>query len=305
MRRKLPPMNALLAFESAARHLSFTRAADELSVAQPAVTRHISNVANWLGTDVFTRRGNTVQLTKEGERLAELATAALDRLELGIRDLKPDNKNELVIGASFGVAHLWLMPRISTMRTAAGTNINLVTSDDYRTFDEPSVDLSIRFGNGAFDGKCADLLFAERCQIIAAPAFIEANPEFDPEKPSDTVAPEVLLDHGDPNKVGWMDWELWHELSGIPFPGTNRLTKVESYPTMLDMVCAGEGISIGTLGIEDDLVASGTLVCLGPSVARARFGYYLVYRKDKLRDQAFQRLRRLLLESGTDLQTEE
>ncbi len=298
MRRKLPPMNALLAFESAARHLNFTRAAQELSVAQPAVTRHISNVENWLGMDVFTRRGSVVQLTEEGRRLAELATAAFDRLELGIRDLQPSKKNELVIGVSFGVAHLWVMPRISKMRTASGTNINLVTSDDYRTFDEPSVDLSIRFGNGVFNGKCADLLFEERCQIIAAPSFMKANPEFDPERLSETIAPEVLLDHGDPNRIGWMDWELWHDLTSTPFAGTNRLTRVESYPTMLDMVCAGEGISIGTLGIEDDLVASGKLVCLGPSAAREGFGYYLVYREDKLRTPAFRRLRTLLLASG-------
>ena len=295
MRRKLPPMNALLAFEAAARHLNFTRAAEELSVAQPAVTRHISNIENWLGTDVFTRRGSVIQLTKEGRLLSELATAALDRLELGIRDLQPSKREELVIGASFGVAHLWVMPRISKMRAASQTNINLVTSDDYRTFDEPSVDLSIRFGNGAFDGKCADLLFGECCQLIAAPSFIASNPGFDPMQLSKTVAPEVLLDHGDPNDIGWMDWELWHKLTNIPFPGANRLTRVESYPTMLDMVCAGEGISIGTLGIEDELVASGKLVRLGPSVARERFGYYLVYREDRLRAPAFRRLRTLLL----------
>ncbi len=298
MRRKLPPLNALLAFESAARHLSFTRAAEELSVAQPAVTRHISNIENWLGVDVFTRRGNVIQLTEEGRRLAEMATAALDRLELGIRDLQPSNKDELVIGASFGVAHLWVMPRISQMRAASQTNINLVTSDDYRTFDEPTVDLSIRFGNGAFEGKGADLLFVERSQVIAAPSFLKANPGFDPTKLSETVTPEVLLDHGDPNDIGWMDWALWHKLANITFPGANRLTRVESYPTMLDMVCAGEGISIGTLGIEDDLVKAGKLVRIGPAVAREGFGYYLVYRPDKLANPAFQRLRTLLLASA-------
>ncbi len=298
MRRKLPPMNALLAFEAAARHLNFTRAAEELAVAQPAVTRHIANVESWLGVDVFKRRGSLVELTEDGGRLAELATAALDRLELGIRDLQPSNKNELVIGASFGVAHLWVMPRISKMRAASKTNINLVTSDDYRTFDDPSVDLSIRFGNGAFKGKCADLLFEERCHIIAAPSFIKANPKFDPDNLAETIAPEVLLDHGDPNGIGWMDWALWHDLTNTPFPGASRLTRVESYPTMLDMVCAGEGISIGTIGIEDDVVASGKLVCLGPPVARKGHGYYLVFPENKLQVPAFQRLRTLLLESG-------
>ena len=287
----------LFAFEAAARHGNFTRAAEELSVAQPAITRHISNVEDWMGAKLFARRGSLVELTGEGRLLAELATAAFDRLELGIREVRRPNKNELVIGASFGVAHLWIMPRISEMRAASRTNINLVTSDDYRTFDDLSVDFSIRFGNGDFGDNSANLLFEERCRIIAAPSFMDRNPEFDPGNLSETIKPELLLDHGDPNSIGWMNWKVWHGLTDTPFPGAHRLTRVESYPTMLDMVCAAEGISIGTIGIEDDLVSSGKLMCVGDTVARKGFGYYLVYKEERLRNNAFESLRALLINS--------
>ncbi len=295
MRRKLPPLNALLAFEAAARHESFTRAAEELSVAQPAITRHIANIENWLGTRLFKRRGNIVELSEDGKILAELSTSTFDRLELGVHALGRSKSNEFVAGASFGVAHLWVMPRISRMRASSGMDINLVTADDYRVFDDSSVDFSIRFGNGEFEHNSADLLFPEQCQIIASPQFLEEHPECDPENPLGSIDLKLLLDHGDPNGIGWMNWQTWCELTGHLFPGFDQLTKVQSYPTMLDMVCAGDGIAIGSIAIEDDLIASGKLSCIGPRTGREDFGYYLVYRQEMLERESFQKLRKFLI----------
>lgn len=269
-------------------------------MAQPAVTRHIANLENWIGAPLFIRRGNIVELTESGRVLADLSTAMFDRLELGVREVGRSKEGELVVGASFGVAHLWVIPRIGKMRAASNANINLVTSDDYAAFDDPAVDFSIRFGNGDFGENCADQLFEERCQIIAAPSFLENNPGFDPYDLAKSIAPEMLLDHGDPNGIGWMDWSQWHALSNMPFPGKQSLTEVQSYPTMLDMVFAGEGISIGTIGIEDDLVASGKLVRIGSPIAREGYGYYLVFRKEQLQNASFEKLRMFLSNEKTD-----
>ena len=74
MRRKLPPLNALLSFEAAARHSNFTRAAQELSVAQPAVTRYVARLEDWIGSPLFRRNGSVVQMTREGAILSDLAT---------------------------------------------------------------------------------------------------------------------------------------------------------------------------------------------------------------------------------------
>ena len=188
----LPPLNALLAFEAAARHSNFTRAAQELSVAQPAVTRHVARLEDWIGSPLFRRNGSVVQLTREGALLSDLATTLLDRLELGIRDATRVGKDELVVGASFGIAHLWLMPKISALRMASEATVNFLTADDYRTFDDPSVDFSIRFGKGNFGVNCADLLFSEHCQIIAAPKFLDQHPEFDPDAPLATLDSHFL-----------------------------------------------------------------------------------------------------------------
>ena len=296
MRRKLPPLNAILAFEAAARHSNFTRAAQKLSVAQPAVTRHVARLEDWIGSQLFRRNGSVVQLTREGTVLSELATTLLDRLELGIRDATRVGKDELVVGASFGIAHLWLMPKISALRMASEATVNFLTADDYRAFDDPSVDFSIRFGRGSFGVNCADLLFREHCQIIVAPKFLDQHPEFDPDAPLATLDPRLIFDHGDPRDVGWVTWSVWCELTGQSLPDRGQISKIGSYPTMLDLVSAGEGIGIGTMGLEDDLVASGAIVRVGTPITRNGFGYYLVYRKELLDKPSFARLRDHLLD---------
>ncbi|WP_438991768.1 LysR family transcriptional regulator [Lentibacter sp.] len=295
MRRKLPPLNALLAFEAAARHSNFTHAARELSVAQPAVTRHVARLEDWIGSPLFRRNGSVIQLTREGALLSDIATTLLDRLELGIRDVTRVGKDELVVGASFGIAHLWLMPKISALRMASDATVNFLTADDYRAFDDPSVDFSIRYGNGDFGVNCADLLFGENCQVIAAPKFLDQHPEFDPDAPLSTLDPRFIFDHGDPYGAGWVTWPVWCGLTGQHLPDRGKISTIRSYPTMLDLVSAGEGIGIGTMGLEDDLVASGAIVRVGTPVARDGFGYYLVYRKELLDKPSFARLRESLL----------
>ncbi|MCR9138310.1 MAG: LysR family transcriptional regulator [Alphaproteobacteria bacterium] len=296
MRRKIPPLNALLAFEAAARHCNFTRAAEELSVAQPAVTRHVANIEDWVGADLFKRRGSNLDLTEQGQALAELATTVFDRLELGVRDVVAANDQELLLGASFGVTHLWLMPRIGGLRMAANATINFITSDDYRGFDAPAVDASIRFGNGDFGSNGCDLIFRETCQIIASPGFLAAHPEFDPEDPTRTLDLKYMFDHGDPHAIGWTTWADFFRRDGRSLEETARLTTVLSYPTMLDMVCAGEGIGLGYWGLEDALVEAGKLVRAGTPIARENFGYYLVYRREQRSKPAFERLRAFLLQ---------
>ena len=290
-RRRLPPLNALLAFEAAARHGSFTRAAEELSVAQPAVTRHIANIENWLGTPVFTRRGNRVVLTDQGSELAELATSGFDRMELGLRNILASDDRELRVGASFGISHLWLMPRISGMRIAAGATINFLTSDNYREFDDPTVDFSIQFGTGDFGDKRADLLFPETCQIIASPDYLAAHPEFDAHRLAETTDRKHLLEHGDPYDRGWMSWPKFAEMTGQPLSSDRPFERVASYPTMLDMIAAGEGVGIGYWGLEDRLVEKGHVRRVGPKLSRENCGYYMVYDARAEAKKTFRKLR--------------
>lgn len=303
MRRKLPPLNALLAFEAAARAKSFTRGAVDHGVAQPAITRHVRNLEDWLGTDLFKRHGNGVELTPEGQAFADHVTRGFDLLEVGTREVTRQRSRELIIGASFGVMHLWLMPRIAAMRTATPTTINFLTADDYRSFDTSDVDLSIRFGNGHFPGYESDLLFAEECAVLASPDFLARHPELDPDNLCDTLQSRFLLDYGDPHGVGWMTWARWLDMNGAAPNLAVERPEIRAFPALLDMVAAGEGLAIGARGFEDTMVRAGSILRLGPPVGRDGHGYYLVYQDRVRKKVGFDRLRRALLGSVSAPQT--
>lgn len=296
MRRHLPPMNAIRAFEAAARHGNFTRAAEELGVAQPAVTRHVTILENWLGSALFVRSGNAVRLSAEGVLASEQITATLDRLEIALGQIAARRHREIVIGASFGMTHLWLMPQVTAMRGAAqGAVINFLTSDRYSDFDSGQVDFSIRFGSGGWPGAREDLLFTETTYVIAAPSFLEAHPELDPERPEETLDPAWLLEHGDPYNYGWMTWERWFAHHGRPAPPPMDRADILNFPSLLDMVRCGEGVALGYAGLNDDLVASGEVIRLGKPLQRPELGYYLVSHERGAHERACQELRAYLV----------
>ena len=298
MPRRIPPLNALFAFDAAARNNSFTRAAKELFIAQPAVTRHVAKLEGWLGVTLFTRHGSYISLTKEGHEVAELTTSVFDRLEIGLKGINRSRANEVLIGASFGIVHLWLMPRITDMRDAApGVAINFITSDNYNEFDANKVELSIRFGCGDWSGYQTDLLFPEETYIIASPDFIKAHPELDPEHLADTLKVEWMLDHGDPFNIGWITWKQWFEHQGLVAPQLPQ-PQVRNYPTLLDMVKSGEGLTIGTVGIDDHYIDTGEIIRLGTPIKREGFGYYLTYHAEELENSAVQSMRHYLLNAA-------
>ncbi len=295
MRRRLPPLNAVHAFEAAARHGNFTRAAEELGVAQPAVTRHVKILEDWLGTELFTRSGNAVQLSADGLEASEQITAVLDRLEIGLGQLAAARENEIVIGASFGMTHLWLMPQITAMRDAArGAAINFVTSERYSDFDNARVDFSIRFGAGAWPGKTQDLLFTETVYVIASPAFLQSWPELDPANLVGTLKADWLLEHGDPLGYGWMTWEKWFAHHGAALPGELKRANMQNYPTLLDMVRCGEGLALGYCGLDDHLVEAGDILRLGTPLVRPNVGYYLLSHEHGTNTKACRELRNYL-----------
>ena len=299
MRRRLPPLNALLAFEAAARHSNFSKAARELGVAQPAVTRHISNLEDWLGTKLFKRSGNAVELSAAGYDLADMLTPTFDRLELGFRQFSAARENEILIGASFGIMHMWLMPQITAMRGAAGgATVNFLTSENYSDFDRPEVDFSIRFGTGDWLGKKADLIFTETTYVIASPQFLSDNPTISEDDLPGTLKPEWLLEHGDPHGYGWMTWELWFAHHHHEMPQIIQKRDIHNYPTILDMVRCGEGVALGYVGLDDALVNSGEVIRLGTPISRPDLGYYLLSDAKKKQNVALKELIEILTSLG-------
>ena len=168
---------ALLAFEAAARHLSFTRAAAELNVSQPAISTAVRKVETALGVALFTRRNRAIALTEAGERFYADVSFGLNHILKSADSLfvqgQPDH---VTIACSMAFAHYWLVPRLAGFRED-NPDIELRMETSYRDSDlvREGVSLGIRRGNGNWPGYATRFLFGETISPVCSPAFLETK----------------------------------------------------------------------------------------------------------------------------------
>src|SRR5262245_24919832 len=202
MARRLPSLNALRAFECAARHASFSLAAAELNVTHAAISRHIRDLEAWLGATLFTRTGRGVVLTEAGQGLARDLTPAFDLMaEATDRFPGPRHRRALVISAEVSLAALWLVPRLGAF-TSAHPDVDLVLDPTNRVidFDKDAVDLGLRFGAGGWEGVVATKLLDADHSPVCSPGLLRRSKV---RTPRDLA--RVTLLQEDP-KQHWHDW---------------------------------------------------------------------------------------------------
>ena len=177
MNRRLPPLAALRAFEAAARHLNFTRAAEELCVTQTAISHHVRQVEEWLNGPVFHRAGRAVTLTEAGRRLFEGARDGLDRIAAGAAAaLEQDEDRRLTLSAPPEVAALWLLPRLPAFRKAH-PDLDIRVIADYRRpdFERDGIDAALLTGCGRA-GEVSTRLLREDEFVVCSPALLPNLP---------------------------------------------------------------------------------------------------------------------------------
>ena len=202
MARRLPSLNALRAFESAARHVSFSLAAAELNVTHAAISRHIRELEAWLSVKLFHRTGRGVELTQAGEDYAHDLTPAFDALALATKRFAgPRGRHQLVISSEAPFAALWLVPRLGRF-TSKHPGIDLVLDPANRLvdFSKNEADIGIRYGQGKW--RDVEALKLVECSYgpVCSPAFLKANAIVSP-RDLDRV---TLLQED--TKQPWCDW---------------------------------------------------------------------------------------------------
>ncbi len=202
MARRLPSLNALRAFETAARHVSFSLAAAELNVSHAAVSRHIRELEAWLGAKLFHRTGRGVELTEAGEGFARDLTPAFDLLAQATeRIAAPRGRHHLVISAEVPFAALWLVPRLGGF-TSKHPGIDLVLDPTNRLvdFSKNEADLGIRYGEGQWRDVTAIKLVESCFSPVCSPALLKQLPIRAPRD----LANATLLQED--TKQHWRDW---------------------------------------------------------------------------------------------------
>lgn len=260
--RRLPPLSALRAFEAAARHMSFTRAADELNVTPAAVSQQIRSLEDWIGTPLFRRLTRALRLTEAAQSVLPQLSEAFDILADVTARLEADvDAPVLVVSAAPTFATKWLVPRLSHFNDAhPDINIRIDASlGMISDFDRDGVHVAVRLGGGDYPGMRVDKLVDEDVAPACAPALLaESHPH--PLRAPDDLRHHRLI-HVDWGPVkNPPTWKVWCEAAGVTGINvdTGPIFSVEDLAISAAM--AGQGVVlVSTLAARDDL-AAGRLV---------------------------------------------
>lgn len=277
-RKVLPPLDYLLAFESAAKAGSFAAAARELNISETAISRKIRLLEQHYDIALFVRGHRSVALTTQGKNLQASVEQSMDILRSASRDMfAQQQKNAVNIAATNSVSSLWLMPRLRKFNRANGRiKIMLVSSDSDEECLAENMDLTILRGEGSWEGFESRKLFGETIFPVCTEEYLKANP-----KASKLESlPELDLITVSTSHTEWMTWPVWLAHNGFEAAELERTTSFNTYPLSIQAAVDGLGIALGWRHLVDPLLDSGQLVRpLGETCVRTQSGYFLLKRK--------------------------
>ncbi|WID99933.1 LysR family transcriptional regulator (plasmid) [Bosea vestrisii] len=251
----MPPAHVLYAFEAAARHGNFSRAAKELNVSQPAISKAIGNFEAAISKQLFARSGPKVRLTASGVALSSILTEAFDSLETLISswERRKDHREAVLLSISSSMAAHWLIPRLPDFNRAfpdvdlrfeliqGGVGTSAVTADlGLRRFPAAQALLNETF------------YMEEYIQPIASFDYLSRVGTFDRPRTGKSHTLIALSDH-------WCDWETFARLARIDMPRNYQLMVFSDYAVALQAALNGQGIALGWLSVASRLLASRSL----------------------------------------------
>jgi len=285
MSNRLPPLNALRVFEAAARHLSFTRAAEELFVTQAAVSHQIKSLEEFLGMPLFWRRNRALFLTEAGQQYLPVVREALERIQRGTEDLRQQNlPGTLAITVLPSFAARWLVPRLgSFIESHPDIDVKIVPSNQLVDFYRDGVDVGVRFGQGQWSGLCAHRLMGDRMIAVCAPGLLARGKPL--REPADLRHFTLLQDADELEH-----FPDWLAMAGVAGLDTRRGLFFNDASLVIQAALGGQGVGLvrEVLVVED--LRAGRLVQPFPQSMPIPYEYYLVYpeaRAEQRRIQAF------------------
>ncbi|MDO6476187.1 transcriptional regulator GcvA [Alteromonas sp. 1_MG-2023] len=270
MHRRLPPLNALKAFEAAARHLSFTKAAEELFVTQAAVSHQIKALEEFLSMKLFLRRNRTLLLTEEGQAyFLELKDIFKHLQEATERLLAKGSKGAITVAMPPSFASQWLVPRISRFSVEhPDIDVRIKAVDFDEGFLEDDVDVAIYYGKGRWSGVKADKLHTEYLTPLCSPML------FNGPKPLNSLSDlkhHVLL-----HDLSREAWKNWLKSVGVPGVNVNQGPVFSHSMLVLQAAALGQGIALGNTILARPELDAGRLIMPFEEKVASRDAFYLV-----------------------------
>jgi LysR family transcriptional regulator, regulator of gene expression of beta-lactamase len=285
MARAPIPLNALRAFEASARHLSFTRAADELCVTQAAISHQIRGLEERLGVSLFRRSNRGLKLTDEGVALAPTLFESFGTIDRLFERFESGGVQEVLTVSAVGTFAVGaLLERLPAFRAAhPGIDLRLLTNNNKVDLVLEGLDYAIRFGDGAWHGVAAEPICTAPLSPLCAPDFARHLRE-----PADLLRAPLLRSYRP------QDWPAWFRAAGLE-SGAMHGPLFDSSLIMVQAAMRGEGVALAPHGLFRREIASGQIV--RPFAIEAELdGYWLTRLKSRAPGNAMRVFRDWLLD---------
>ena len=297
--KTMPPLNALKAFEAAARHMSFTKAAEELNVTPGAVSQQIKTLEVFIDAKVFRRTRRTLFLTDNGQAALPLLREAFAKLEEASAALAaPGDARRLNVSVAPSIAAKWLVPRLDRFQERHPDFEVWVSADmGLVDFAIDDVDLAIRYGPGGYGGLVSEKLMAETIFPVCSPRLLEGERRL--ESPED-LAGFTLLHDGSPERdESAPSWSMWLKAAKVDGVDGARGPRFNQSSLVIEAAVAGRGIALAksTLALAD--LEAGRLVAPFEGATPSNFAYYVVHPAAKARMKAVKAFKSWLIEEAS------
>lgn len=273
-RSGLPALGLLRAFEAAARHLSFTRAAEELFVTQSAVSRQIKSLEEDLGVPLFQRRHRSLRLTEDGQELYRATHELLERLADTMSRIGRGPQAQLItVSATLSFSAMWLVPRLSAFRAKhPESDVRIAANNDIIDADRERIDVIVRYCKPEVAPAGGQRLFGELvCPVAGAKLVRRAKL-----RAPDDLRHQVLLHLDDPlGRTPWLSWRVWFEAMKLAPVAPAANLYFSHYDQMIHAAIDGQGIALGRSPLLEDFLRSGKLVALFGRSAQSNRAYFV------------------------------
>jgi LysR family glycine cleavage system transcriptional activator len=287
--RRLPPLNALRAFEAAGRHLSFKRAAAELHVTQAAVSHQVRALEAQLHVALFVRLHRALRLTPAGARYLPALSEAFDRLHDASAAVRArGSRQRLVLSTvpSFGAN--WLVPRLGAFRKRhRDVDLVVLSSSELVDFARDPVDVGIRFGAGKYPGVRADLLLGEEYLPVASPKLLRGRKAL--RRPADLRRHTLLHDESHDA------WRAWLAAAGADGVDPERGVVFSDSSQLVSAAAAGQGVALARKLLAAPYLRARSLVRAFKGSVPAEFAYFVVSAEERADEPAIRAFREWVL----------
>ncbi len=282
MARMLLPLNALRAFESAARTLNFSRAAEELSVTPGAVSQQIRLLEDIVGGPLFIREAKGLQLTDLGRGAVPLLREGFERLMDASAMLRePPRRRQVSLSVAPSFASKWLMPRMDDFH-ATHPEVEVWISADMEpvVLGEGKADLAVRYGPGDYPGHVVERLMTETVLPVCAPGLLNGDKPI--RKPADLVGHTLLHDMSNDADPSRPDWSMWLKARGIKHADARRGSRFNQSDMLIEAAVAGRGVALAKRTLAQADLEAGRLVAPFADGSEAvGFAYHVVMPRDR------------------------